>query len=164
MVSRSQSQYPAKQPLVGGERVAISSGVDGSLTSRLRRGSHAGSCAVPLVGEVPQQPPGFQPRADLMAALEPPGPQAGVIVVQPAAGMCGVGRSIWQRPTPGHGWAKDGSSWRGSMHKNIGDVLGGMAEVSRALGLITTGDERTAGLAVRRWLEAGGDQCLHGRR
>src|SRR5690242_514181 len=47
--------------------------------------------AVLLAGDVPQQPPGFQPREELLAALDAPGP--GVLVVHALTGMRGVGKT-----------------------------------------------------------------------
>jgi hypothetical protein len=44
-----------------------------------------------LVGDVPRQPPGFQPRTGLLAALDAPGP--GVLVVHVVTGMRGVGKT-----------------------------------------------------------------------
>ncbi|MGO9083569.1 MAG: hypothetical protein ACLQDY_31850, partial [Streptosporangiaceae bacterium] len=40
----------------------------------------AGEEAPVVVGEIPQEPLGFQPRADLLSALDAPGPGSRVVV------------------------------------------------------------------------------------
>jgi transposase-like protein len=83
-----------------------------------------------------------------------------VVVVQAVAGTEGVGKThlaaAYARARMAEGWPL--VAWING--ENIGGILGGLAEISAALGLISAGDERRAGLAVRRWLEAGGDRCL----
>src|SRR5262249_31748658 len=46
-----------------------------------------------VVGDVPQEPAGFQPRADLLAELDAPGPRGRVRVVHAVTGMRGVGKT-----------------------------------------------------------------------
>ena len=44
-----------------------------------------------VMGDIPQQPPGFQPRAELLAELDRPG--AGTSIVHAVTGMRGVGKT-----------------------------------------------------------------------
>ena len=82
--------------------------------------------AVVVAGEIPQEPLGFQPRADLLAALDAPGTDSRVRVVHALTGMRGVGKTHLRRPTPGPNWPRAGGWWRGSTPKDPG------AECSRA--------------------------------
>jgi tetratricopeptide (TPR) repeat protein len=118
---------------------------------------------VPVVaGDVPQEPAGFQPRADLLAELDAPSPgRVRVAVVHAVTGMRGVGKTqlaaAYARARIDAGWRL--VAWVNA--ENTAAVLGGLAEVAAALGLDEgTGDAEAAGRAVRRRLEAGGDRCL----
>jgi hypothetical protein len=61
------------------------------------------------VGDLPQTPPAFQPRPELLAALESPG----VVVVQAVTGMREWGRRSWLRPTLEPSWRPGGDWWHG---------------------------------------------------
>ncbi len=115
--------------------------------------------AVVVAGEIPQEPLGFQPRADLLAALDAPGPESRVQVVHALTGMRGVGKT---HLAAAYARAKLARGWRLVAWVNAEDqagVLAGLAEAAAALGL-AVGDAVAAGLAVRHRLEADGERCL----
>ena len=119
--------------------------------------------AMVVVGDVPQEPAGFQPRADLLAELDAPGPGGRVRVVYAVTGMRGVGKT---QLAAAYARARIDEEWRlvaWVNAENRAAVLGGLVEVAAALGLDAgagDGDAAAAGRAVRRRLEADGDRCL----
>ena len=120
------------------------------------RGGQVGSV---VVGDVPQEPAGFQPRADLLAELDAPGPRGRVRVVHAVTGMRGVGKT---QLAAAYARARIDEGWRLVAWVNATDtaaVLGGLAQVAAALGL-EAGDAVPAGRAVRRRLEADGERCV----
>ncbi|HSS88065.1 MAG TPA: tetratricopeptide repeat protein [Streptosporangiaceae bacterium] len=104
-------------------------------------------------------PPGFQPRAGLLAELD----HANGPVVHAVTGIQGAGKT---QLAAAYARAKLAASWRLVAWVNAADpgVLGaGLAEVAEALGLAdgrTGRDGGDAGGAVRDWLERDGRRCL----
>jgi tetratricopeptide (TPR) repeat protein len=123
-------------------------------------GSRRGQIPAVVVGDVPQEPAGFQLRADLLAELEAPS-GGRVSVVRAVTGMRGVGKT---QLAAAYARARIDERWRLVAWVNAEDtaaVLGGLAEVATALGLDEgAGDAAAAGRAVRRRLETDGDDCL----
>jgi hypothetical protein len=134
------------------------------LAERRRRGSGGDQPrqipAVVATGDIPQEPLGFQPRADLLAALDVPGPGSRVRVVHALTGMRGVGKThlaaAYARAKLAEGWRL--VAWVNA--EDAGGVLAGLAEVAAALGLPGVGNAQAAGPAVLHRLEAGGQRCL----
>ena len=146
------SSLPGAVFYLGGERRA------GGEPSRDASG---GAESVLVAGDIPQEPAGFQPRADLLEELEVPSPRGRVSVVHAVTGMRGVGKT---QLAAAYARARLGDRWRLVAWVNAEDaasVLGGLAEVAAALGLDAgTGDVAQASRAVRHRLETDGDRCL----
>jgi tetratricopeptide (TPR) repeat protein len=113
--------------------------------------------AVVAAGEIPQEPLGFQPRPDLLAALDAPGEAPRV--VHAMTGMRGVGKT---HLAAAYARAKLAERWRLVAWVNAEDpgvLLAGLAEIAAALGM-DAGDAQAAGRAVRHRLETDGQRCL----
>ena len=112
-----------------------------------------------VVGDIPRQPPSFQPRADLYARLsEAPG----VAVVTALTGSRGIGKThlaaAFARGCIAEGWPV--VAWL--VAEDTAQVLDGLDRLARALGLARAGDDSVAAARMaRRWLETrAGRRCL----
>ena len=108
-----------------------------------------------------REPPGFRPRADLLAELNRSG--AGLSVVHAATGMRGVGTTqlaaAYARAKLAEGWRL--VAWVPA--DDAGTMLAGLAAVAEAAGMSERGTRQVSGdpgLLVRRQLETDGDRCL----
>jgi hypothetical protein len=111
-----------------------------------------------VVGEIPQEPLGFQPRTDLLAALDESG-RGSQVVVHAVTGMPGVGKT---QLAAAYARARLAERFRLVAWVNAEDpvvMATGLATVAEAMGLESQG-ARDPGLVVRHWLEVGGDRCL----
>jgi hypothetical protein len=109
-----------------------------------------------VVGDVPQQPQGFQPRAGLLSRLEAPGPpgvSVGVVTGIRGGGKTQLAAAV-AREKLALGWRL--VAWVDA--ESADSLAAGLANVADAAGLPVRDGE--AGLAVRHWLEADGARCL----
>jgi tetratricopeptide (TPR) repeat protein len=114
-----------------------------------------------VVGDIPQEPPVYQPRAGLLAELDRPRVQVPVVLA--VTGMPGAGKTVL---AAAYARAKLAAGWRLVAWVNAestGSLRAGLARVADAAGLRegeTGRDAPDAGRLVRHQLEADGDRCL----
>jgi tetratricopeptide (TPR) repeat protein len=113
-----------------------------------------------VVGDLPQEPAAFQPRAGLMEALERR-PGGGVRVVFAVTGIRGVGKT---QVAAAYGRRRIAEGWRLVAWVDAsGEVslLAGLALVAVAAGVGTAEEgPRVLAAGVRHWLEADGERRL----
>ena len=111
-----------------------------------------------VVGDIPREAPGFQPRPYLLAELDRV--DRGV---QLLTGTLGAGST---QLAAAYARAKLAAGWRlvaWVNAENTGNLLAGLAAVADTVGLSVGGSRRDAadaGRIVRHWLETDGDNCL----
>jgi outer membrane biosynthesis protein TonB len=112
-----------------------------------------------VVGDIPAQRPGFQPRPALLARLSRASHGQPVVVT----GTCGAGKT---QLAAAYARAKLAGGWRLVAWVNARDsesLLAGLAAVAEAAASSDGGSgpgTADAGQTLRRWLEADGSRCL----
>jgi RNA polymerase sigma factor (sigma-70 family) len=111
-----------------------------------------------VVGDIPREAPGFQPRPDLLATLERAGRGVQVLSGTPGAGGSQLA-AAYARAKLAAGWPL--VAWINAA--STGTLLAGLGAVADAAEL-SDGDSGPdavdAGQLVREWLETDGDRCL----
>jgi tetratricopeptide (TPR) repeat protein len=113
-----------------------------------------------VVGDIPAQRPGLQPRPALLRQLNRASQEPRATVL---TGICGAGKS---QLAAAYARARLAGGWRLVAWVNARDserLLAGMAAIAEATGPPDAGSRRAAadaGQAVRSWLEADGSRCL----
>ena len=114
-----------------------------------------------VVGDVPHEPPGYQPRTDLLAEIDGSAGPGNALVIRVITGLRGVGKThvaaAYARARMTEGWRL--VAWIHAEDETT--ILNGLAKVAVEVGLDTAGlDEADIGQAVRHRLETDGDRCV----
>ncbi len=113
------------------------------------------------MGDLPREPVGFQPRADLLAELDHAAEHHGLTVVHAVTGARGVGKTqlaaAYARRRIEDGWAV--VAWITA--ENSGQLTSGLAELADQLGVREPEhDAVTAARAALTWVGRNPDPCL----
>jgi RNA polymerase sigma factor (sigma-70 family) len=150
----------ARAPMVHHQHTSSAASKAGSKAQPKAEGPAEASHQV-VVGDIPPEPPGFRPRADLLTKLDRT--QARVLAIYPATGLLGLGTTqlaaAYARAKLADGWRL--VAWIDAAEN--GSLQAGLAAVAEATGLTDGGsgpDTADVGQAVRHLLESDGDRCL----
>ncbi|MFB9681669.1 tetratricopeptide repeat protein [Streptosporangium vulgare] len=112
-------------------------------------------------GDIPRQPPGFQPRAELVKYLAEQVAARGAAVVCALTGTPGVGKSVL---AASYAWACQAARWpvvAWIAAESQEQILTGLAALAERLGVRGADDDaHTAASRAKNWLAAADQRCL----